>query len=140
MPTNCVELTTPVPPTLNHNIGARGKSRYMTAAYKDFLWSVAEEWARRRPSNWDASTRFEIVIKLHFATRRKCDIDNRIKPLLDALTRAGVWDDDAQVDAIKVRRGGVDKDNPRAEVTVYPLTATYSEETIKHACGGGSTP
>ena len=121
MPISCVELTTPVPPTLNHNIGARGKARYMTAEYKDFLWAVAEEWARRRVEDWDATKRFEIVIKLHFATRRKCDIDNRIKPLLDALTRAGVWDDDAQVDAIKVRRGGADKDNPRAVVWVIPI-------------------
>lgn len=121
------QLTTPVPPTLNHNIGARGKCRYMTAAYKDFLWAVAEEWARRRPPIWDASERFKIAVKLHFATRRKCDIDNRIKPLLDALTRAGVWYDDAQVDAIFVRRGGVDKDNPRAEVEVYRITTTDPE-------------
>lgn len=115
------KLTTPVPPTLNHNIGARGKSRYMTAAYKDFLWAVAEEWARRRVEDWDASKRYYVKIKLCFPTRRKCDIDNRIKPLLDALTRAGVWRDDAQVDAIYIRRMSVDKDNPRAVVWVIPI-------------------
>lgn len=117
-----VEMITPLPPTLNHSVGTRGKIRFLTAEYKDFLWAVAEEWARRRPDHWDASKRFEVVIKLHFATRRKTDIDNRVKPLLDALTRAGVWDDDSQVDALKIRRAEPDRDNPNAEVVIFPLT------------------
>lgn len=30
-------------------------------------------------------------------TRRRCDVDNKVKPLFDALTYAGVWEDDELV-------------------------------------------
>lgn len=30
-------------------------------------------------------------------TRRRADVDNRVKPLFDALTHAGVWEDDELV-------------------------------------------
>jgi crossover junction endodeoxyribonuclease RusA len=37
--------------------------------------------------------------------KRKIDIDNRIKCVLDALQDAGVFDDDFQVDELSIVRG-----------------------------------
>lgn len=37
--------------------------------------------------------------------KRKIDIDNRIKAVLDALQDAGVFDDDFQVDELSIVRG-----------------------------------
>lgn len=114
-----VEFSVPIPPTINHAVGSRGKGRFLTKAYKEFLWDVASEWSRVKPAGWNPLSRFGILIELHFETRRKCDIDNRVKPLLDALTRAGVWSDDSQVDEIVVTRETIDKERPRADVKLF---------------------
>ena len=37
--------------------------------------------------------------------RRKRDLDNLLKPLLDSLTHAGVWGDDYQVNRLSIERG-----------------------------------
>lgn len=34
--------------------------------------------------------------------RRRCDVDNRVKPLFDALTHAGVWSDDELVASFSI--------------------------------------
>ena len=54
--------------------------------------------------------RLAVYILLEPPTRRKFDIDNRIKPLLDALQYAKLFDDDEQVDEIKISRGDIVKD------------------------------
>jgi crossover junction endodeoxyribonuclease RusA len=41
--------------------------------------------------------------------RRKRDIDNLVKPTLDALTKAGVWLDDEQVEELTIRRLNVSR-------------------------------
>jgi crossover junction endodeoxyribonuclease RusA len=50
------------------------------------------------------SDRLRVDIKLYAPTRRKYDIDNRIKALLDALAFAVVFPDDEAVDEITVTR------------------------------------
>lgn len=52
-----------------------------------------------------------ITIDLYPPDRRRRDIDNRFKGLLDAITAAGVWEDDSQVVELHARmlaprRGG----------------------------------
>ena len=39
--------------------------------------------------------------------KRKRDLDNLLKPILDGLTAAGVWDDDSQVDRLEMERGEI---------------------------------
>lgn len=77
------------------------------------------------PDKWDASRRFAVAVVLHFNSNRKCDIDNRLKPLLDALTACGVWDDDAQVDVIMIKRGEKDKERPRAEIYIRAVITEF---------------
>lgn len=45
-----------------------------------------------------------VDMALYAPTLRKYDIDNRVKSVLDALTHAGVWMDDEQVDRLSVIR------------------------------------
>lgn len=55
------------------------------------------------------NARLEMQVTLYPKDRRKQDIDNRIKALWDALTDAGVFDDDEQIDVLMVQRGAIKK-------------------------------
>lgn len=55
------------------------------------------------------SARLEMKVVIYPRDKRKQDIDNRIKALWDALTDAGVFDDDEQIDVLIVERGEIKK-------------------------------
>lgn len=51
--------------------------------------------------------RLAVALELVMPDSRRRDIDNAPKALFDALTKAGVWDDDEQVDDLRIIRKGV---------------------------------
>ena len=53
--------------------------------------------------------RLSVNVMLHAPNRRKFDIDNRIKPLLDAMQFAGVYPDDEAIDHLTIKRGKIIK-------------------------------
>ena len=115
---NRVRLTLPFPPTLNHNVGRNGARYYKNDDYRRFQRHVGWLWLKEAPPLWSLSKRYAVEIELIYDSNRRYDVDNRVKPILDALTVAGVWKDDSQVDMIAVFRGEIDKARPRANVTV----------------------
>lgn len=50
------------------------------------------------------------------------DMDNLEKCLLDALTKSGVYQDDFQLDDVRIRRAASQKDNPHVIVRLYRLS------------------
>lgn len=52
--------------------------------------------------------------------KRKRDLDNLCKSLFDAMTHAGVWQDDSQINTLLIRRNGV-KAPGRVIVTVKQI-------------------
>lgn len=64
----------------------------------------------------------EVSIAAWLPDNRRRDADNLFKAPLDALVASGVLDDDSQIVALSIRKAGIDRDNPRLEVTV-----TFSE-------------
>lgn len=63
---------------------------------------------------WDLS----VTIELYFWDKRKRDWDNWHKLTMDALTGV-VWEDDSQIKSAHIYIRGIDKENPRIEVTIY---------------------
>jgi len=55
------------------------------------------------------SARLRVVVTLYPPDKRRRDIGNFDKALFDALTCAGVWDDDSQIDDQRFLRGEVGK-------------------------------
>ena len=110
------KLTLPFPPTLNHMHRSKGKQHYLSAEYKAFIGMVDLAVHRSGMPKFGAK-RLAIAITLHGPNKRRFDIDNRIKAACDALQRAGLFDDDSQIDHLTVTRGEIVKSG-LCEVTI----------------------
>jgi len=91
----------------------RFASMYMSAEGKaikeSYQWQAKSQW-HGDPIQSDVS----LKVDLYFGTKRKSDIDNFFKLLLDSLTGI-VYVDDSQIQTMTVSKH-YDKSNPRIEV------------------------
>lgn len=101
-------LQIPYPPSVNTYWGFRGSHRFLTAKAKVFKEQVATVF-RASGQRGLGKARLAVTIYLHAPDRRARDIDNTVKSTLDALTQAGVFVDDSQIDELHVVRKEVIK-------------------------------
>ncbi len=90
-----LSVTLPLPPSVNEYWKPlpNGRGLYLTKSAKQFRTDVG--WLMKgKPTFGDAE--LAVMIQWHMTDRRS-DVDNRIKPVLDALEHAGTFDDDRQV-------------------------------------------
>ena len=97
-------LSLPFPPSMNtYWRNFRGRT-IISPAGRAFKAAVSDYVVEYRvPKLGDKKLRISMV--LFPRDKRKIDIDNRIKSVLDALQDAGVFDDDFQVDELSIVRG-----------------------------------
>ena len=86
-----------------------------TAAYEAAVGWAAREAGIRHPCTGPV----RLGVNLWFPDRRRRDVDNVAKSVLDALNGVA-WNDDSQVAELIVARD-LDRDEPRAEITVESL-------------------
>ena len=104
-----ITLTLPYPPSVNHYWGVRGIHRYLGVKGKFFRLKVSEAVATlNRPT---LTGRIAVFVSLYPPDKRNRDIDNVLKALLDALEHAGCYENDSQIDDIRIvrcepRKGG----------------------------------
>lgn len=99
-----IEVELPWPPSVNHYWETRGKSHYLSKHAR--AWHT-EAWALIRAAHAQARPYrgpVAITVLAWPPDRRRRDIDNLTKPLLDALVHGGVLADDHQVDELHVVR------------------------------------
>lgn len=117
-------LELPYPPSMNsywrNTTDRRGRPRTLLSkdarAYRAEV--TARVWEAGRPKH--GKSRLRVSIGIHPPDRRRRDIDNLTKSLLDSLEHAGVFDDDEQVDELTIRRLEV-KPEGAAVVLITPL-------------------
>lgn len=101
-------------PFVRMNDLAKAQEREMIAVFKDdfLMQQMKREWFEGR--------RIEVVVEVWNKDARKHDLDNQLSTILDALTKAQVLPDDSQLTVMKVTAEykGIDKEDPRAEITV----------------------
>lgn len=109
-------LTLPLPPSHNHywRCVDRGTVKVSREgrAFKERCAFLAAAQHQGEPLEGDVG----IYVGFYFESRRG-DLDNKIKPLLDAL-QGTCYGNDRQITRIVAERR-IDKDNPRCEVQVF---------------------
>ena len=97
-------LSLPFPPSMNTYWRTFRGMTVLSKQGREFKAAVADYVVEYRvPKLGDSKLRISMV--LFPRDKRKIDIDNRIKAVLDALQDAGVFDDDFQVDELSIVRG-----------------------------------
>jgi crossover junction endodeoxyribonuclease RusA len=98
-----IKLALPLPPSVNHYYGRRGSRTFMSKSGQAFIEAVWFEFCRVPRRKLQGAIRMHVVI--HPASKRRMDLDNRLKALQDAMERAGVYDNDSQITDIHIQRG-----------------------------------
>ena len=114
-----VRYELPYPSSVNNYWHTSGKRRYISPAGKKFTEDVAKnvyEQGYKRFGNKSLG----ISVMIHPRSKRRFDLDNTLKAILDALMKAGCYDDDSQFEYIEIARGEA-KDGGAAVVHIYEL-------------------
>lgn len=102
-----VELILPWGPSINHYwVQGRGHT-YISREGRTFRDAVGWECRAKRVKPLPG--RLGVVIRACPPNKRRIDIDNRVKAVLDAMQHAGVYADDSQIDDLRIYRGPVIK-------------------------------
>jgi len=102
-----IALTLPLPPSVNCYYGSRGNRRFIRKPGLVFRAKVAEIVSELCIPTLEG--RVSLFVAIHPASKKVHDLDNRAKSLQDALTHAGVWLDDSQIDELHMVRREVIK-------------------------------
>lgn len=124
-----ITLSLPLAPSVNHYWRRHGHTIYVSSEGKKFRIDTQAAVLQQLGLIKPLEGRLAVSITIHPRDRRMIDLDNRLKAGLDALTHAGVYQDDSQIDELKVTRGEIVKPSGAMVVVVSPLTPA--------AIGGG---
>jgi len=95
-------LHLPYPPSVNHYWGQFGKQKFIGKKGKEFRMAVSEVCIDMELSTLDG--RLAVHVAIWPPDNRKRDVDNVLKPLLDAMEHAGVYENDSQIDELHIIR------------------------------------
>ena len=100
-------IVLPWPPTVNHNsVPTTSGGRTLTEAHRYFRFLVARMvFDAKLPKLYG---RLRVYIVAHPPDNRPRDLDNLIKPTLDALQRAGAIENDKNIDDLHIVRSTVE--------------------------------
>ena len=100
------ELYLPFPPTINSYYVKTKNGQFISQKGRKYRVDVEAE-VREQFSFSALDGQLLVEVVLHMPDKRRRDLDNYMKALLDALTLAGVWEDDSQIDQLAIYRGTV---------------------------------
>lgn len=110
-----MKLELPWPPSVGNYWGQRVISKpgrkpfvmmYLKPRAKQFQQKVNQIWNYENYEPFQ-DRRVAVRIAVHPPNRRKFDLDNLCKSILDAMTYVGAWEDDEQIDDLHLMRGEI---------------------------------
>ena len=103
-----LSLVFPYPPSVNtyyRNLSGRTVLSKKGRMYKTSVCRAV----LAAGGNRHLQQRLSVSVVLHPTDRRRRDIDNAMKGILDSMQSAGVYLDDSQIDRLTVTRGDVER-------------------------------
>ena len=92
----------PYPPSVNTYYRANGHRRFITKKGMEFRAKVADMVSE---SNLPTlAQELEVFVTLYPPDKRRRDLDNPMKALLDAMEHAGVYEDDSQIVKLTIEK------------------------------------
>ena len=98
-----LELTLPWPPTVNSYYRNISGKTLISSKGREYRKAVADQVLTQHGA-LQLQSRLAVSIVAHVPDKRRRDLDNLLKSVLDALTHAGVWLDDSQIDSLAIAR------------------------------------
>ena len=102
------EATLPWPPTVNtywrHRVIGKLATVYISQEGQAYRKAVNLCLAEHRVKTYELEGDRRVEIEVFPPDKRKRDIDNLLKSLLDSLTHAQVWKDDNQISDLRIYR------------------------------------
>lgn len=92
----------PYPPSVNHYWRRVGRRMLISREGRQYRERVFALLAARGAK--PLTGRLEVVVQVFTPDRRRRDLDNAMKGLLDSLEHAGVYGDDSQIDRLVIER------------------------------------
>jgi len=117
-------LTLPYPPSVNHywrRVGPRTLISREGRTFRKNVCALLAHGSGNGPRKPPSGGRIALAMDAFPPDRRRRDLDNIQKPVLDALEHAGIYEDDSQIDLLLTRRREVTSGG-RLEVDVTPLS------------------
>jgi len=105
-----------LPLSWNMAYGRHGKVTYLRPAGRKTIERIGWAWLAAGSPRTGSSARLAVTVRMTFSNRRRCDLDNRAKLLLDGLRKCGAIGDDSQIDDLRLVR--VYGDIEQTEITV----------------------
>lgn len=99
----------PYPPSLNRYYRTFRGRPVVSAEGKRYRQTVKEILVPAFEDKPEYTAAMRVWIEVMFPDRRKRDLDNLNKALLDSITHAGVWADDSLIHDLRLVRAGVEK-------------------------------
>lgn len=99
-----IVIVTPFPPSINHYYGnGRGGRKFIKpdgVEYRAAVIAYVQRYKLKAPDG-----RLSVAVQLYPPDKRRRDLDNFAgKAMLDALTHAGVYQDDCLIDDLRITR------------------------------------
>jgi crossover junction endodeoxyribonuclease RusA len=121
-----MRLALPYPPSVNHYwrmVRTRHGCRVLISregrAYRTEVGSILAAAGVRRMNG-----RLDVCVTVHPPDRRRRDLDNAMKALLDALEHGGAYEDDSQIDHLDIRRGPVVREG-KVAIQIEPISSEH---------------
>lgn len=121
-----IEIALPFPPSLNHAWRRVHGKTVLAKSHRKYRDAVLAALALALDTDQPLATlefplfgRLAVSLRFFPGTKQRWDLDGKPKAVLDALTKAGVWGDDEQIDCLMLYREGVDKKQPRVVVKIW---------------------